>query len=150
MPLADSEHTPVLVKAISSDIFELVQRGTLLQQKGEQWEFVGYTPRKVRIQNASRQAQFKLTINQGEAIFTLPPPESAKRTDSNGQTVYVLGQPVAPSLPQAPAHTPAHTPSAVQPPVDNVIERLTQLALLRESGAISQDEFDSLKSRLLS
>jgi len=57
------------------------------------------------------------------------------------------GAPIAPR-PTAASATPRPAPAAAAPPGD-VVTRLERLNELRESGAISPEEFDRLKARIL-
>ena len=55
-----------------------------------------------------------------------------------------------PAPPTAPAAAPAQTPAqAPASGVPSVIEQLTQLGLLRDSGVLTETEFEAQKQRVL-
>ena len=55
-----------------------------------------------------------------------------------------------PAPPAAPAAAPAQTPAqAPASGVPSVIEQLTQLGLLRDSGVLTETEFEAQKQRVL-
>jgi hypothetical protein len=55
------------------------------------------------------------------------------------------------STPQAPAPAPAAPPAAPAAPAGgtDLVSRLKELAALKDSGALTQEEFDAAKSKLL-
>ncbi len=50
------------------------------------------------------------------------------------------------AAPEAPAAPPASEPAAVAP---DPIEQLTQLAALKDSGALTEEEFEAQKAKIL-
>ncbi len=63
------------------------------------------------------------------------------------------GQPAAaapaPTAPPAAAPAPAPAPAAPPPAADDTIARLTQLASLHDSGALTDEEFAAAKAQVL-
>ncbi|HZM53801.1 MAG TPA: SHOCT domain-containing protein [Acidimicrobiales bacterium] len=55
----------------------------------------------------------------------------------------------AQSAPEAPAPAPEPAPAPAPAAAVDPIEQLTQLAALKDSGALTQEEFDAQKAKIL-
>ncbi len=66
------------------------------------------------------------------------------------KAMQAQGAQQAPAEPAAaPAPAPAPAPAATPPPADDTIARLTQLASLHDSGALTDEEFAAAKAQVL-
>lgn len=100
--------------------------GVLLQAHSEGWQFLGKLPMAVELPADGSRVTYKLRLLSGEEFI-----ESFSRAEDTG----------------GPAVQPEEPPTSL--PAINVIARLQALDTLKQSGALTEAEFNELKVRLL-
>ncbi|WP_147363362.1 hypothetical protein [Deinococcus sp. RM] len=156
------ELTPVLIREVQQGIYEFPQRGVLLVREQENWQFVDYTPKRIRINPPFDSKTYKLDMGNVASIFMIPETMPDKRKIIDGKLFHFVesiqfeDEQIGSEdvLVNAEREISLDTSQSNKnhgklDGFDSKLSRLNSLNDLLMKGIISEEEFQHLKSRII-